>query len=54
MATTLMQGKVAVIVGASAEGGIGWTTAEAMAREGAKVVVAARSLDKLQQLAKKT
>ncbi|HKQ84076.1 MAG TPA: SDR family oxidoreductase [Steroidobacteraceae bacterium] len=54
MTTTLMQGKVAVILGASAEGGIGWTTAESMAREGAKVVVAARSLDKLQQLAKKT
>ena len=54
MATNLMQGKVAVILGASAEGGIGWTTAETMAREGAKVVVAARSLDKLDKLAKKT
>ena len=54
MATNLMQGKVAVIMGASAEGGIGWTTAETMAREGAKVVVAARSLDKLEVLAKKT
>ncbi|MET0545066.1 MAG: SDR family oxidoreductase [Caulobacterales bacterium] len=50
----LMQGKVAVILGASAEGGIGWTTAEAMAREGAKVVVAARSAEKLETLAKKT
>jgi NAD(P)-dependent dehydrogenase (short-subunit alcohol dehydrogenase family) len=53
MATSLMQSKVAVILGASAEGGIGWTTAETMAREGAKVVVAARSLDKLEALAKK-
>jgi NAD(P)-dependent dehydrogenase (short-subunit alcohol dehydrogenase family) len=53
MATALMQGKVAVILGASAEGGIGWTTAETMAREGAKVVVAARRLDKLEMLAKK-
>lgn len=54
MAGGLMQGKVAVILGASAEGGIGWATAEAMAREGAKVVVAARSEEKLQALAKKT
>src|SRR5262245_43689092 len=52
MPTPLLQGKVAVILGASAEGGIGWTTAETMAREGAKVVVAARSLDKLEKLAK--
>ena len=49
----LMEGKVAVILGASAEGGIGWTTAETMAREGAKVVVAARSLDKLKSLAER-
>ena len=53
MADGLMQGKVAVILGASAEGGIGWATAEAMAREGAKVVVAARSEEKLEALAKK-
>jgi NAD(P)-dependent dehydrogenase (short-subunit alcohol dehydrogenase family) len=53
MATNLMQGKVGVILGASAEGGIGWATAETMAREGAKVVVAARSLDKLEALAKR-
>jgi NAD(P)-dependent dehydrogenase (short-subunit alcohol dehydrogenase family) len=54
MAAQEMQGKVAVILGASAEGGIGWATAETMAREGAKVVVAARSVDKLEKLAKKT
>jgi NAD(P)-dependent dehydrogenase (short-subunit alcohol dehydrogenase family) len=54
MATNLMQGKVAVILGASAEGGIGWVTAETMAREGAKVVVAARSIEKLEKLAQKT
>lgn len=53
MATNLMQDKVAVIVGASAEGGIGWVTAETMAREGAKVVVAARSVEKLERLARK-
>lgn len=54
MTSKLMQGKVAVIVGASAEGGIGWTTAETMAREGARVVVAARSIEKLQKLADRT
>jgi len=53
MSSGLMKGKVAVILGASAAGGIGWVTAETMAREGAKVVVAARSQDKLDQLAKK-
>lgn len=53
MTQGLMQGKVAVILGASAEGGIGWVTAETMAREGAKVVVAARSRDKLDELARR-
>jgi NAD(P)-dependent dehydrogenase (short-subunit alcohol dehydrogenase family) len=54
MADGLMSGKVAVILGASAEGGIGWVTATTMAREGAKVIVAARSLDKLEHLARQT
>ena len=41
--------KVAVVLGCSA--GIGYATAEALANRGAKVVVAARRLDKLQALA---
>lgn len=43
--------KVAVILGASAEGGMGWTTAEALAARGAKVVVGARSFAPLKVLA---
>ncbi|HKY92007.1 MAG TPA: SDR family oxidoreductase [Nevskiaceae bacterium] len=48
-----LKGKVAVVLGASAEGGIGWAIAKGLADAGARVVVAARSFDKLQQLAKK-
>ncbi|MET0657548.1 MAG: SDR family oxidoreductase [Steroidobacteraceae bacterium] len=44
-------GKNAIVVGASAEGGSGWATAERLAREGARVVVAARNLESLQRLA---
>lgn len=44
-------GKIAVVLGASAQGGTGWAIAEALAREGAKVVVGARSLAPLRQLA---
>lgn len=44
-------GKVAVVLGASAEGGTGWAIAEALAQRGAKVVVAARSLAPLRTLA---
>lgn len=47
-----LQDKVAVVLGASAEGGTGWAIAEALAAAGAKVLVAARSLAPLQQLAK--
>lgn len=45
------EGKTAVVLGASAEGGIGWATAEALAREGAQVVVGARSEAPLKKLA---
>lgn len=45
--------KVAVVLGASAEGGTGWGIAEELAARGAKVVVAARSLEPLQKLAEK-
>ncbi len=48
----MLQDKTAIILGASAKGGIGWETARCFAREGAKVVVAARNLGKLQLLAK--
>ncbi|MFA5525129.1 MAG: SDR family oxidoreductase [Tissierellales bacterium] len=48
-----LHGKVAVVLGASAERGTGWAIAEALAAEGAKVVVAARSLEPLQKLASK-
>jgi NAD(P)-dependent dehydrogenase (short-subunit alcohol dehydrogenase family) len=43
--------KVAVVLGASAEGGTGWAIAEALAAQGAKVVVGARSFAPLQRLA---
>jgi NADP-dependent 3-hydroxy acid dehydrogenase YdfG len=48
-----LKGKVAVVLGASAEGGIGWGAAKALADAGAKVVVAARTYDKLVDLARK-
>jgi NAD(P)-dependent dehydrogenase (short-subunit alcohol dehydrogenase family) len=48
-----LSGKVAVVLGASAEGGTGWGIAEALAAAGAKVVVGARSFEPLQRLAKK-
>lgn len=48
-----LQGKVAVVLGASASRGTGWAIAEALAAEGAKVVVGARSLAPLEELAKK-
>jgi NAD(P)-dependent dehydrogenase (short-subunit alcohol dehydrogenase family) len=46
-------GKVAVVLGASAEGGTGWAIAEALAAQGAKVVVGARSLTPLKRLAER-
>lgn len=48
-----LTGQVAVVLGASAEGGTGWDVAETLARNGAKVVVAARSLPHLERLAEK-
>ena len=53
MSNRLLDGKVVVVLGASTEGGIGWATAETMAREGAKVVVAARNVKNLTVLADK-
>ncbi len=47
-------GKVAVVLGASSARGTGWAIAEALAAQGAKVVVGARTLAPLQELAKKT
>lgn len=44
----LLEKKVAVITGASS--GIGKKTAETFVKEGAVVVLAARSLDKLQEV----
>jgi NAD(P)-dependent dehydrogenase (short-subunit alcohol dehydrogenase family) len=44
-------GKVALVLGASAKGGTGWAIAESFARNGAKVVVAARRIEPLEALA---
>jgi NAD(P)-dependent dehydrogenase (short-subunit alcohol dehydrogenase family) len=48
---TKLAGKIAVVLGASAESGTGWAVAEAFAAAGAKVVVGARTLAPLQRLA---
>jgi NAD(P)-dependent dehydrogenase (short-subunit alcohol dehydrogenase family) len=48
-----LRDKVAVVLGASAEGGTGWATAEALAAEGAKVVVGARRREPLERLAER-
>jgi NAD(P)-dependent dehydrogenase (short-subunit alcohol dehydrogenase family) len=48
-----LEGKVATVLGASAEGGTGWAVAEALARNGAKVVVGARSRPPLDILAER-
>lgn len=47
----LLKDKVAVVLGASAEGGTGWAIAKALAAEGAKVVVGARRREPLERLA---
>lgn len=49
-----LNGKVAVVLGASAPGGTGWAIAEALAGAGARIVVAARSYDRLEELARRT
>lgn len=46
-----LDGKVAIVLGASAEAGTGWAVAKRLAGEGAKVVVAARRIEPLQKLA---
>lgn len=48
-----LEGKVAVVVGCSAERGTGWAIAEGLAADGAKVVVAARSEGPIRELADK-
>jgi NAD(P)-dependent dehydrogenase (short-subunit alcohol dehydrogenase family) len=48
-----LKDKVAVVLGASAEGGTGWAIAEALAAQGAKVVVGARTAAPLKRLADK-
>jgi 3-oxoacyl-[acyl-carrier protein] reductase len=48
-----LKDKVAIVLGASAERGTGWAIAERFAEEGAKVVVAARSMAPLEKLAAK-
>ncbi|WP_340316255.1 SDR family NAD(P)-dependent oxidoreductase [Rhizorhabdus argentea] len=50
---TDLTGKVAVVLGASAEGGTGWGIAEGLAARGARVVVGARSMEPLERLASK-
>jgi NAD(P)-dependent dehydrogenase (short-subunit alcohol dehydrogenase family) len=50
---TSLQGKVALVLGASAARGTGWAIAEALAAEGARVVVGARSLAPLEELARR-
>jgi NAD(P)-dependent dehydrogenase (short-subunit alcohol dehydrogenase family) len=46
-----LQNKVAIVLGASTPGGMGEAVARRFAREGAKVVVAARKLDDVKQIA---
>lgn len=48
-----LTGQIAVVLGASAEGGTGWDIAETLAANGAMVVVAARTLPALECLAAK-
>src|SRR3546814_14885986 len=46
-----LEGRTAVILGASQRGGCGLVTAQVLAAEGAQVFVAARRLEKVQELA---
>jgi NAD(P)-dependent dehydrogenase (short-subunit alcohol dehydrogenase family) len=48
-----LKDKVAVVLGASAEGGTGWAIAALLASAGAKIVVGARRREPLEQLAAK-
>ena len=47
-----LAGKTAVVLGASAQGGTGWAVAEHLSAAGAKVVVSARSVEPLNDLAR--
>lgn len=49
-----LKGKIAIVLGASAEGGTGWAIAEKFAEAGVTLVIAARSEKGLKKLAKKT
>lgn len=48
-----LKDRVAVVLGASAEGGTGWAIAKSLANEGAKVVLGARRREPLERLAAK-
>ncbi len=48
-----LENKVAIVLGASAEGGTGWAVAEHLGAAGAKVIVAARREAPLQKLAER-
>ncbi len=50
----VLEGKTAIVLGASAAGGSGWAIAERFAREGARLVVGARSTGPLEELARRT
>jgi len=50
----VLDGKVAIVLGASAPGGSGWAIARRFAEEGARLVVGARSEGPLQDLARLT
>lgn len=50
---TGLKGKVAVVLGASAEGGTGWAVAKRFAEQGARVIISARRLALLEELAPK-
>ncbi|WP_408587917.1 SDR family oxidoreductase [Novosphingobium sp.] len=52
--TSMFEGKVAIILGASAEGGSGWEIATALADKGARVAVAARREAGISELARRT
>jgi len=49
----MLSGRNAVVLGASARGGTGWAIAEQLAREGANVVVGARRIEPLRELAER-
>jgi NAD(P)-dependent dehydrogenase (short-subunit alcohol dehydrogenase family) len=50
----MFSGRSAIVLGASARRGSGWTIAEHLARAGAQVAIAARSMEGLKELAGQT